>query len=151
MKSKKIIMLFVLVLAIVLILTGCEKKSNKSYTFNVETGDQIEIKMNTTEGYNLTSKLPIEFSKDDELISQGAFAQEYAYDEYYKLVKNDSDATIIEEKSNSNIEYFFYEYDDSEYNYIIKIKDSKTCFILGSNKSKKSAQEIFERLEFKVK
>lgn len=151
MKSKKIIMLFVLVLAIVLILTGCEKKSNKSYTFNVETGDQIEIKMNTTEGYNLTSKLPIEFSKDDELISQGAFAQEYAYDEYYKLVKNDSDATIIEEKSNSNIEYFFYEYDDSEYNYIIKIKDSKTCFILGNNKSKKSAQEIFERLEFKVK
>ncbi len=151
MKSKKIIMLFVLVLAIVLILTGCEKKSNKSYTFNVETGDQIEIKMNTTEGYNLTSKLPIEFSKDDELISQGTFAQEYAYDEYYKLVKNDSDATIIEEKSNSNIEYFFYEYDDSEYNYIIKIKDSKTCFILGNNKSKKSAQEIFERLEFKVK
>lgn len=151
MKNKKIIMLFVLVLAIVLILTGCEKKSNKSYTFNVETGDQIEIKMNTTEGYNLTSKLPIEFSKDDELISQGTFAQEYAYDEYYKLVKNDSDATIIEEKSNSNIEYFFYEYDDSEYNYIIKIKDSKTCFILGNNKSKKSAQEIFERLEFKVK
>lgn len=151
MKNKKIIMLFVLVLAIVLILTGCEKKSNKSYTFNVETGDQIEIKMNTTEGYNLTSKLPIEFSKDDELISQGAFAQEYAYDEYYKLVKNDSDATIIEEKSNSNIEYFFYEYDDSEYNYIIKIKGSKTCFILGNNKSKKSAQEIFERLEFKVK
>ena len=151
MKSKKIIMLFVLVLAIVLILTGCEKKSNKSYTFNVETGDQIEIKMNTTEGYNLTSKLPIEFSKDDELISQGTFAQEYASDEYYKLVKNDSDATIIEEKSNSNIEYFFYEYDDSEYNYIIKIKDSKTCFILGNNKSKKSAQEIFERLEFKVK
>lgn len=151
MKNKKIIMLFVLVLAIVLILTGCEKKSNKSYTFNVETGDQIEIKMNTTEGYNLTSKLPIEFSKDDELISQGTFAQEYAYDEYYKLVKNDSDATIIEEKSNSNIEYFFYEYDDSEYNYIIKIKGSKTCFILGNNKSKKSAQEIFERLEFKVK
>lgn len=107
--------------------------------------------MDTTGGYNLTSNLPIEFSKDDEVISQGTFAQEYAYDEYYKLVKNGSDATIIEEKSNDNIEYFFYEYDDSEYNYIIKIKNSKTCFVLGNNKSKKSAQEIFERLEFEVR
>lgn len=151
MRNKKIIMLLVSVLAIVLILTGCEKKSNKSYIFDVETGDKIEIKMDTTCGYNLTSKLPIEFSKDDEVISQGTFAQEYAYDEYYKLVKNGSDATIIEEKNNGNIEYFFYEYDDSEYNYIIKIKNSKTCFILGNNKSKKSAQEIFERLEFEVK
>ena len=151
MKSKKIIMLLVLVLAIVLVLTGCEKKSNKSYTFNVETGDKIEIKMDTTGGYNLTSKLPIEFSKDDEVISQGTFGPEYTYDEYYKLVKDGSDATIIEEKSNDNIEYFFYEYDNSEYNYIIKIKNSKTCFILGNNKSKNSAQEIFERLEFEVK
>ncbi|MBR2588502.1 MAG: hypothetical protein IKD77_04780 [Bacilli bacterium] len=151
MKSKKIIMLLVLVFAIVLVLTGCEKKSNKSYTFNVETGDKIEIKMDTTDGYNLTSELPIEFSKDDEVISQGIFAQEYAYDEYYKKAKNDSNATIIEEKSNDNIEYFFYEYNNSEYNYIIKIKDSKTCFILGNDKSKKSAQEIFERLEFEVK
>ena len=58
---------------------------------------------------------------------------------------------MIEEKSKDNIKYFFYEYKGSEYNYIIKIKDSDTCFILANNVSRKSAQEIFEKLEFEVK
>lgn len=156
MKTKKISMVLVisiLLIAVMLILTGCERKSSKSYTFNVGTGDKIEIKMDTTGGYNLTSDMPIKFSKDDEVISEGQFAKEDIYDQYYKILKNDTKATIIEEKSNDNIEYIFfkYEYDDIEYNYIIKIKNSKTCFMLGNNKSKALAQEIFEKLEFEAK
>lgn len=151
MKSKKIIMFVALAIIVMLALTGCEKKTSKSYTFKVETGDKIEIKMNTTDGYNLTSELPIEFSKDDKVISHGSFGVESAYDQYYRIVKNSSMANIIEEKDKGNIKYIFYEYDNSEFNYIIKIKDSKTCFILGNNKSKASAREIFERLEFEVK
>ena len=151
MKSKKIVMLVFLVVTVVLALTGCEKKTSKSYTFKVETGDNIQIKMDTTDGYNLTSELPIEFSKDDKVISHGTFGVESAYDIYYNRVKTDSRSNIIEEKDKGNIKYFFYEYDNSEFNYIIKIKDSKTCFILGNNKSRESAHEIFERLEFDVK
>ncbi len=146
----KIIILIVALSSILVGLTGCKGHTSKSYTYNVDTGDKIKVEMDTTGGYNMTSSLPIEFSKDDEVISQGTFGKENAYDLYYDEVKNENDVTIIEEKSKGNIDYFFYEYDNSEYNYIIKIKDSKTCFILGNNVSKESAQEIFEKLEFKV-
>lgn len=151
MKSKKIFAILILLIMVMLIITGCNKHTSKSYTYNVETGDQIEVKMDTTEGYDMTSKLPIEFSKDDKVISQGTFGQENAYDLYYENIKDNSNIILIEEKSKDNIDYFFYEYDGKEYNYIIKIKDSKTCFMLGNNISKDSAQEIFQKLEFKVK
>lgn len=133
----------------VLALTGCTKK--KSYTFKVETGDNIEIEMTVSGGYDLTSELPIKFTEDDEVLSQGIFAKEEAYDQYYDVIKEDPKATIIEEKSKKDIDYVFYQYDDDEFNYIIKIKDSNTCFILGNNVSRKSAQTIFNKLEFKVK
>lgn len=151
MKSKRIIIVSIFLIVMAVLLTGCESHSSKSYTYDVETGDKIEIKMNTTGGYDMTSKLPIKFSKDDEVISQGAFGKENVYDLYYDKLKSDSDVNLIEEKSKDNIKYFFYEYKGSEYNYIIKIKDSDTCFILGNNVSRKSAQEIFEKLEFEVK
>ena len=151
MKSKKIIIVSIFLIVMAVILTGCESRSSKSYTYDVETGDKIEIKMNTTGGYDMTSKLPIKFSKDDEVISQGVFGKENVYDLYYDRLKSDSDVNLIEEKSKDNIKYFFYEYKGREYNYIIKIKDSDTCFILANNVSRKSAQEIFEKLEFEVK
>ena len=132
-----------------LVLTGCTK--TKSYTFKVETGDNVEIKMNVTGGYDLTSELPIKFSKDDEVLSQGIFAKEEYYDQYYDSIINDSRAKIIEEKSTDDIDYVFYQYDDDEFNYIIKIKKSNTCFILGNNVSRESAQDIFKKLEFKLK
>lgn len=151
MKSKKIIIVSIFLIVMAVILTGCESRSSKSYTYDVETGDKIEIKMNTTGGYDMTSKLPIKFSKDDEVISQGVFGKENVYDLYYDRLKSDSDVNLIEEKSKDNIKYFFYEYKGREYNYIIKIKDSDTCFILANNVSRKSAKEIFEKLEFEVK
>lgn len=147
-KVRSLIILSILLSTIMLTLTGCHKE--KSYTFNVETGDKVKVKLDITDGYNMTSELPIEFSKDDKVISQGTFGQEEAYDMYNQIITEDSKSTIIEEKSKGNIEYMFYEYNNSEYNYIIKIKDSKTCFILANNISKESAQEIFERLRFEV-
>lgn len=147
-RVRSLIILSILLSTIMLTLTGCHKE--KSYTFNVETGDKIKVKFDITDGYNMTSELPIEFSKDDKVISQGTFGQEEAYDLYNQIITEDSKSTIIEEKSKDNIEYMFYEYNNSEYNYIIKIKDSKTCFILANNISKESAQEIFEKLRFEV-
>ena len=155
-KLKNIIILMILLSTAVLVLSGCKEdsvkaKTSKSYEFNVETGDKIEIKMDTTGGYDLTSKLPIDFSIDDEVKSQGIFAKENTYDYYHDLAERDSNAKIIEEDSNDDIEYFYYEVGDDEFDYIIKIKNSKTCFILANKNDKKSAKDIFERLQFNVK
>ena len=131
-------------------LTGCS--TYKSYTFNVSTGDKVKIKMVTSSGYDLTSNTPIKFSKDGETISQGTFAQGPAYIIYRNSAKSQG-AKILKEDSNKTIDYFFYEYNNNgktEYNYIIKIKDSNTCFILASQKSQEEAEEIFSKLEFSL-
>jgi len=150
MKKTRILWIVIMAIISVVILSGCDFHSSKSYTYDVENGDRITIKMDTSKKYDLTSSLPIKFSKDDEVISQGTFAKEEAYDMYYNIVENDSSCEIIEEKSNKNGDYFFYTTEDGEYNYIIKIKDSDTCFILGNNVSKSSAKEVFSRLTFEV-
>ena len=153
LKKIKIMIAIAVILSSLFVLTGCT--TNKSYTYNVDTGDKIKIEMKTGDGYDLTSELPIQFTKDDEVISQGTFAEMTAYDTYYELMDGQNNVEILEENENDNIEYFFYEYtyeldDQAEYNYIIKIKNSNTCFILGNNISKESAEEIFERLTFSV-
>lgn len=150
--KKKIIGLL-LCFTTVLCLTGCKKF--KSYTFKVETGDKIKIKMETSDGYNLTSNLPIEFSKDSDVLSQGIFAKAETYDTYKNSLKFQYGVEILEEKETNNIEYLFYKYNNSianitEYNYIIKIKNSNTCFILGNKLSKEKAKEIFNRLTISV-
>ena len=150
MKKTRILLLIIIAFITVMMLSGCEFTKSKSYTFDVETGDRITVKMDTSKKYDLTSDLPIEFSKDDEVLSYGSFAKEEAYDLYYNIVKSDSSCELIEEKSNKNGDYFFYKTGSGEYNYIIKIKDSNTCFILGNKESESSAKAVFKRLTLKV-
>lgn len=154
MKKITSIAIGLIALLSLLLLTGCTK--HKAFTFDVETGDKIKVEMKTNDGYNLTSRVPIDFSKDDKMISKGSFAIEAAYDTYYNSLKSQSDTVkILEEDSNKNIEYFFYEFNDDEkeqieYNYIIRIKNSHTCFVLTNTISKESAKEVFERLTFSI-
>ena len=53
---KKVFMSLTIVGIMLLALTGCT--TTKSYTFKVETGDEIEVKLNTNDGYDITSDLP---------------------------------------------------------------------------------------------
>ena len=150
MRKARILALIIIAFITTIILSGCEFTKSKSYTFEVETGDKITVKMDTSNKYDLTSDLPIEFSKDGEVLSYGTFAKEEAYDYYYNIVENDSSCELIEEKSNKSGDYFFYKTDSGEYNYIIKIKDSDTCFILGNKESESSAKAVFKRLTLKA-
>lgn len=155
MKNKKILVFSAIMILMVMILSGCKTTKTKSVTFDVETGDKIEIKMNAKNGYSLTTTTPVDFKKDDAVISTGSFMKSEYYDTYIQTVKYNRSIKVIEEKSKDNIEYIFYEYENqygaTEYDYIIKIKNSKTAFALANNKSKSEAEEIFNRIEFKVK
>lgn len=81
-------------MSMLLTLTGCT--TNKSYTFNVETGDKIKVGLNTTDGYDLSSDLPFTISKDGETLSQGTFIKVSYYDEYVKVANTDSLVKIID-------------------------------------------------------
>ena len=143
---KKVFMSLVIIVIVLLTLTGCTK--SKSYTFMVETGDKIKVELNTTDGYDLSSDLPFTISKDGNTLSQGTFIISNYYDEYVTAVKTDSLAKVIDEQSKDDIEYVFYSYNNSEYNYIIKVKNSNTGILLGNPNSQEEAEKCFELLTF---
>lgn len=143
---KKIFKSILLVGIMMLALTGCT--TNKSYTYTVETGDKVKITLNTTDGYDLSSDLPFAISKDGNTLSQGTFIQESYYEEYVNAAN--TQGQIIDRGSNDNIEYVFYSYNNSEYNYVIKIKDSNTALLLGNPNSQEEAKKCFELLSFSL-
>lgn len=143
---KKIFKSILLVGIMMLALTGCT--TNKSYTYTAETGDKVKITLNTTDGYDLSSDLPFAISKDGNTLSQGTFIQESYYEQYVNAAN--TQGQIIDRGSNDNIEYVFYSYNNSEYNYVIKIKDSNTALLLGNPNSQEEAKKCFELLSFSL-
>ena len=137
--KKKIISL-AMIFSVLLMITGCT--SNKAYTFTVETGDKIKVELDTTDGYDLSSDLPFTISKDGNTLSQGTFITSSA--------KTDSLAKVIDEGSKDNIDYVFYSYNNSEYNYVIKVKNSNTGILLGNPNSKEEAKTCFDLLTFSL-
>ena len=129
-------------------LMGCS--SSKSYTFDVQTGDKVEVTMDTSDGYSMDFKDNLNIYLDDELQMSGVFITEEQYEEYEDVIKQDSKAELIEKDEKDNLEYLHWKYDDEEYNYAIKIEDSDTGVLLGSLISEEAAQECFNRLSFDI-
>lgn len=131
-------------------LTGCgngvQLKSNKAYEFTVETGDTIQVSLDTSDKYNITSELPFAIFCDGKILSQGDFIIGEAYDEYVNAVQIDSNAKVLDSGTKDSNEYFFWSYNNVEFNYVILIGDSKTGIVLGNNISEESARECFNRL-----
>lgn len=145
---KKILSMIVFSLLVVMTITGCA--STKSYTYSVQTGDKVKIELNTSNGHDITSNLPFTISKDDKTLSQGTFITIDGYNQYVNAVNNDSKASIIENGSKDGITYIFYSYNDSEFNYIIKIDGSNTGILLGNSNSKQEAKDCFNRLSISL-
>lgn len=143
---KKVFMSLAIIGVMLLTLTGCTK--SKSYTFTVETGDKIKIQLNTTDGYDLSSDLPFKISKDGNTLSQGTFITIDGYNQYIEAVNSDSNAKILESKTKDEISYTFYSYNNSEFNYVIKVNDSNTGILLGNPNSQEEAEKCFEQLTF---
>lgn len=145
---KKLIRLLSVIFILTLILTGCT--TSKSFIYKVQTGDSVEVKLDTSNGYNLSSDLPFTISKDNTKLSQGTFITMDGYNQYIELVNNDTNSKIIDSGNKNGITYTFYTYNNSEFNYVIKINNSNTGILLGNPNSQKEAEEIFEKLTFSL-
>lgn len=141
---KKVLLSVSLFIISLLVLTGCT--TTLSYTFEVETGDSVKVGLNTTDGYKISYKVPFEISLDDEVLSTGTFVTLDQYNQYKDAVDMDNNVKIIDSGSKDDITYVFYSYNNEEYNYLIKINDSKTGLLIGNIVSEKSAKEVFDRL-----
>ena len=149
--KKRLVYVFA-ILSMMILFVGCgNAKTSKSYTFNVETGDSVKVKLDTSDKYNITSEVPFEISQDGDVKSQGTFIFGEAYEQYKDVVDTDENAELLDSGNKDGNEYVFWSYNDSEYNYAILIKGSSTGLILGNNVSEESAKECFNRLTIEYK
>jgi len=147
MKKFRVLVCFILLIFMV----GCGgAKTHKTFSYNVDNGDRVTVKLDTTGGYDMTAELPFKISLDNQVFSQASFIQAEYYEQYVEAVETDEAAVVLESGEKDGNTYVFWEYNEKEYNYVIMISDSKTAVLLANNVSKESAQECFNRLTFYV-
>ena len=147
---KKLIGMLAIFVVAMMVFSGCSTHKEISYSYDVTTGDRVKITLNAKDGYSMTASVPIKFTKNNEEVAEAKFYQLSAYTSTVNAVKSLSSASVIEEKSNDEVDYMFYNYNNEYYSYIIKIKNSKTCLELTSKKSESDAKDCFNRLSFKL-
>jgi len=152
MKENKVIRAVILIL-IIMVFTGCGiTSSTRTNTYIVKDINDNKVKinviLNTLGGYKLSVDSPFEIKKDGETLSYGKFIYAEYYDDFLEEVENNDKTEILDKGEEENYEYIFYNYDNSEYDYVILIKDSGIAVILANAESEKNAKEIFERLSF---
>lgn len=149
MKPKKsTVLCYALALAIIL-LTACNFSTNKSYTFDVETGDKIKVALDTSSGLSLSQKDgQFSVTEDDENILQCIFITEETYNQYVKI-KGQQGMTVLEESEKDGNPYYMYEFEGeagTEDNFILWVDDSNTGVILASLAGEEKAKKAFEKL-----
>ncbi len=137
---------------VMIVLTGCS--TSMSYTYEVGTGDNVEVKLDTSEGLKLENEDDgFCVTEDDETVLQGIFIDEDTYDMYRNAVENTDEAEIIEDDSEDGLTWIFYELDGNagtESNYIVWIDGSDTGILMGGLEGSSAAKKAFNSLTFTV-
>lgn len=139
-----------LLFLVILTLTGC--KTSLSYTYSVETGDKVEVKLNTSDGLKMTMGPPFVIKdKDGTELVRGFFAEKSKYDQFEKASKTDPASTRMDDGTKDGNPYFAWDIKDKEYNYAVLLKGEKTAIILQGLKSRAESERVFNNLTFTVK
>ncbi len=149
MKPKKSTVLCCALALAIILLTACNFSTNKSYTFDVETGDKIKVALDTSSGLSLSQKDgQFSVTEDDENILQCIFITEETYNQYVKI-KGQQGMTVLEESKKDGNPYYMYEFEGeagTEDNFILWVDDSNTGVILASLAGEEKAKKAFEKL-----
>ena len=148
---KKLGLMVSCLIIVMLTFTGCGSKAAK-YTYDTTTGDKIEMKLKNASDYKVSSEMPFEITKGDELQVMGQFISLKEYESARKEISEmeDSKMTIVEESKKNGNEFICWNYNNNEFLYLMKIKDSNTAVVLGNETSLEVAQDIFKKLEFSI-
>lgn len=135
-----------------IVLTGCT--TSMSYTYNVGTGDNVTVVLDTSDGLKLENDDDgFSVTEDDETILQGIFIDEDTYDFYLEMVKNADGPENLEEDSANGLTWLYYEFDGNagkESNYVAWIDGSDTGIIMGGLEGSRAAKKAFNSLTFTV-
>ena len=136
-----------IILAVCLALTACTGTS-MSYTFNVETGEQIEVKLDTTGGYKFAQSGGDMYlsDPDGDLVLIGYFLLPDAYESFIL-------EPILESgKTNYGNGYLYAADSTGAVVFLARAKDASAgvLFYSEENADVETCRAIFERLSFKL-
>ncbi len=146
MKKSKLIVTLTAMVGALCMLTACTTSSSMSFTFDIDNGDKVKIELDTSTGYKLSSDVPFEISYKDKNVTTGSFMHSEGYDYYLEAAQTDSGVEDFESGSKDGNDYFYWNYNDKEFNYVIAVDGSDTVVIIGNQVSEESAEDVFERL-----
>lgn len=155
MKKKAVIIatigiaLIILAIIISIFLFG-DVNTKISYTYTIENGENVKLTLNSTGGYSIIDDSPILITKNDGVISKGKFISGSSLEVYEEGLALLDEIVYSTKEEKDNITYFYFNYNNTEFDYIIKIKDSDIGFMLTNYISEESAIDVFERLSFEI-
>ena len=146
---KRLIKVITVFILSIFVVTGCNKTI--SVTYNVQTGDKVEVVLNTKENYKLTTDVPFKINRGDDLVTIGQFLTEDGYQYYVSTIATDPKVSDKREDKKDDHTYVYWTYDNRSYEYLIYLKDSKTAVLLVTDTTKEDADKVFDMLQFNLK
>ena len=147
---KKLLSSWMACLLLCMLLCSC--KATAAVTYSVETGDNIKIVLDTSDGYTLNEQAPFVVSLSGVTMATGVFLTMDSYKFYLSAIQEGGDSIkILEEGSRGENDYVFYRCEgetSTEYDFLIQVKDSQTGILLGCATTQDMAQACFEALTF---
>ncbi len=153
-KSIKACLFFFLLFSAAMLLAACET-SRAAYTFQLETGDSIEVAADVKAGYELSGEIPFSVTKEEKTIFTGNFLSRESYDEYYSVITEGGQSMkALEETFGDDYSYLFYcaDYDGTtSFGYLYLFKNADTAVLLEGAESEEGARNAFFALSFALK
>ena len=141
------------VLGVVLLLALSARSNittSKSLTFNLETGDQIEVEVDTSDGYDLRNEgTTFYVVKDGETALQGIFYTAEQSDAQAELIRTTEGVTVVKDEDG------FLSYDfpggaaGPEVGYLVAIPDTTLSYYAASLKDQAAADDAIKHLTVK--
>ena len=140
-----------LMLAILVLCAGCNGTTHFAYTYTLDNGSSLKVRLDTSEGHEIKAGPPFEISYEETTLTHGMFKQGNLYQDYISVVEDTPTATLLDSGMKDGHQYIFWHLQGEshdEYNYAILLEGGEICILLANAVSEESAKEVFSRLSF---
>lgn len=133
-----------------LVATGCTTHFDKSYTFVVETGDDVKVTLDMKSGYDLAQDGgQFEVTNGDETIVTGMFTESAQFYSYKGSMDAGSFDGEVEESADDILAWTYSDADGEEHNRFVLVSDN-TAVLMGSLADADAASTAYDALSFEV-
>lgn len=145
----KSVLKFTILALLGLSMSGCMAKS----AYYSDNKDEIEIIIDGIDAHDINGVNPYSITKEGNTVCVLEFIDAHEYNVRKKIAKNNNAYIIteIENDIDKGVSYMLYRDDNYDYNYLMKLNNSKYTMILTSKYGKDKAKDCYNKLNFITK